>query len=217
MARTRQVVTLGDLVQPRSSTLAWQAVVVLACGALMGLFAQIAIPLPLVPITGQTFGVLLFGVLLGRRRGALAMLAYLGEGLVGLPVFANATSAWSPSALGVPVILGPTAGYLLAFPVAAYVVGALAERGWDRTFWSAAVAMGLGSLVIYTFGVSWLAHALGWKLAFVYGVLPFWGGDLLKLLLAASLLPLGWRVLRALAPEMVGAPLGRRQSPAPRP
>lgn len=212
MARTGQVVTLGDIVQPRGGALARQVALVVACGTLMAVFARITIPLPIVPITGQTFGVLLLGVLLGSRRGALAMLVYLAEGLVGLPVFAYGFSAWTPSPLGGFVIFGSTAGYLWAFPLAAFVVGALAERGWDRTFTRAALVMLLGSLVIYAGGVSWLAHYVGWHLAWVFGVQPFLAGDVLKALLAAAALPVGWRVLRALAPEMVSAPLSMRKT-----
>lgn len=104
----------------------------------------------------------------------------------------------------------------MAFAVAAFVVGWLAERGWDRGFATAVLAMALGSLVIYALGVSWLAQYLGWHLALVYGVLPFWGGDLIKLVIAATVLPGGWWLLRTLAPDMIGAPVERHCPRVPR-
>ncbi len=111
------------------------AAAVLAGSALVALAAQLRIDLPFspVPVTGQTFAVLVVGAVLGARLGAAALLTYLVEGLAGLPVFAGGTSAWTPSSAGVPVIAGPTAGYLVGFVAAAAIVGALAERGFDRT------------------------------------------------------------------------------------
>jgi biotin transport system substrate-specific component len=145
--------------------------------------ARIAMPLPFtpVPLTGQTFGVLLTGALLGGWRGFGAMLIYLAEGLAGLPVFA-----------GVPAV--HTGGYLLAFPLAALVVGLLAERGWDRTPARALAAMAAGSMVIYALGAGWLSLFFGPLEAIKKGILPFLPGDALKAALAASLLPLGWRL-----------------------
>lgn len=163
------------------------------------LYGALGLPLPAtpVPLTGQTFTVLLVGAVLGSRLGAASLLLYLGQGLLGLPVFALGTSAWSPSRIpGLPVILGPTAGYLLAFPVAAWVVGRLAERGWDRRPWSTALAMLLGNLVIYVGGLAWLARFTGPGAALSLGMVPFLPGDLLKLLAAAALLPSAWVVLR---------------------
>jgi biotin transport system substrate-specific component len=164
---------------------------------LMPLLAGVAISLPFtpVPVTGQTFGVLLAGALLGPRRGAMAMLVYLAEGLVGLPVFAGGANAWSPSLLGVPVIIGPSAGYLFSFPVAAFVVGRLAQRGWDRRFWRAVTMMIVGHVLIYLFGLSWLGTYVGMERAVPLGLLPFVPGDVLKVLLAATLLPSAWHLL----------------------
>jgi biotin transport system substrate-specific component len=158
---------------------------------LVAFSAQVAIPLPFtpVPVTGQTFAVLLTGALLGAVRGFLALALYLAEGAAGLPVFAQAHG-------GAGVLLAaPTAGYLFAFPFAAGLVGWLAERGWDRRFALAALAMLAGNAVIYLFGVLWLARFVGAGNTIAQGMLPFLAGDALKLLLAAVLLPAAWRRL----------------------
>jgi biotin transport system substrate-specific component len=165
---------------------------VLGFSLLTALAAQVVVPLPWtpVPLTGQTFAVLLTGALLGSRMGALAMLAYLAEGAVGLPFFRGGAG-------GVAHLAGPTAGYLFAFPVAAYVTGYLAERGWDRRFLTAAAAMALGSAVILACGWGWLT--LFYRTAaeaFAAGVLPFLVGDVVKIALAAAALPAGWAILR---------------------
>ena len=198
MQQPTRPVVLADAVRPAATGFARDLLLVLGAAALMGVLAQLAIPFVPVPITGQTLGVLLVGALLGRRRGALAMLAYLAEGLAGLPVFANGATAWTPSSAGVPTIVGPTAGYLLAFPVAAFVVGALAERGWDRRGWTAAAAMVVGQAIIYLGGLSWLAQLVGPGRAVELGLVPFLAGDLVKLLAATLALPAGWRLLGAL-------------------
>lgn len=198
MHQHRHPAVLADAVRPSSTGIVRDLVLVLGAAALMGVLAQLAIPFVPVPITGQTLGVLLLGALLGSRRGALALVAYLAEGLAGLPVYANGASAWTPSSAGVPTIVGPTAGYLLSFPVAAFVVGALAERGWDRRLWTAAAAMVVGQAVIYLGGLSWLTQLVGPGRAVELGLLPFLAGDAVKLLAATLALPAGWRLLRGL-------------------
>jgi biotin transport system substrate-specific component len=168
------------------------ALLVVGFSLLTALAAQVVVPLPFtpVPLTGQTFAVLLTGALLGPRLGALAMLAYLAEGAAGLPFFRGGAG-------GVGHLSGATAGYLLAFPAAAYVTGYLAERGWDRRFVTAAAAMALGSLVILASGWGWLALMLGdGAQAFWLGVAPFLAGDVVKIALAAAALPAGWALLR---------------------
>lgn len=181
---------VGTLVAPVD----WTRTVVLVLGfsLLTALAAQVVVPLPWtpVPLTGQTFAVLLTGALLGSRLGALTMLAYLAEGALGLPFFRGGAG-------GAAHLVGPTAGYLFAFPVAAYVTGYLAERGWDRRFLTAAAAMALGSLVILACGWGWLT--LFYRTAseaFAAGVLPFLVGDVVKIALAAAALPTGWAILR---------------------
>jgi biotin transport system substrate-specific component len=164
------------------------------------------VPLPFtpVPVTGQTLGVLLIGALLGSRRGGAALLVHLAEGLAGLPVFAEGSTAWTLTRLGVPTIIGPTAGYLFAFPVAAFVVGWLAERGWDRQPLTAAAAMVVGQVAIYIGGLAWLAFYVGLERAIPLGMVPFLAGDAIKLALAATALPLGWKLLAS-----VGMPSAR--------
>jgi biotin transport system substrate-specific component len=200
--------TLTDALLPRERSRAVDAALVVGFSAFVALTAQVALPLPFtpVPITGQTLGVLLTAAVLGPRLGALTMLVYLAEGLLGLPVFALGRSAWSMSSVpGLPVIVGPTAGYLLATPLAAALVGALAARGWDRRISSAVPAMLLGNLVILLLGFAWLAAAT-WLLkgavpvAALLGasVYPFIPGDLFKIVIAALALPGGWALVRRL-------------------
>ena len=189
--------TLVDAALPDRYGRSKDILLIAAFAVLMPLLAGIALPLPFtpVPITGQTFGVLLAGALLGPRRGALAMLVYLAEGLAGLPVFAGGASAWSPSQLGVPVIIGPSAGYLFSFPIAAFAVGFLAERGWDRRFWRAVAMMLVGQVITYLVGLIWLGTYVGMQQAVPLGLLPFVAGDVLKVLLASALLPFAWHLL----------------------
>lgn len=148
--------------------------------------AQIAVPLPFspVPISGQTLAVLLAGVCLGSRGGALSQLTYLVEGALGLPVFAGGSS-------GPLVLLGTDGGYLVGFVVAAFVVGWLTEHGWGERRASLFAALALGSVVIYVLGVAWLTHFMpdGISGALVAGVLPFLVGDAVKVLLAATVIP----------------------------
>lgn len=162
---------------------------------LIALSAQAAIPLPFtpVPLTLQTLTVLLTGALLGSRLGAVTMLAYLAQGLAGLPVFAGGLNAWSASSIpGVPVIMGPTLGYLIGFVFGAALVGFLAERGWDRHWWTTCLAMLLGNLVIYAFGVGWLSTIAGLTVALAKGMVPFLIGDAIKIAAAMAALPGGW-------------------------
>ena len=160
--------------------------------AVVGLFAQVSVPLPFtpVPLTGQTLGVLLVGAALGPRRGAASLGLYVLGGAVGLPLYAAGAS-------GVGALVGPTGGYLVGFVVAAWLVGALAARGHDRGPATMLAVYALGTAAIYVLGASWLAVVLGvgpWE-AFVLGVAPFLVGDAVKALLAAGLLPAAWRLL----------------------
>jgi biotin transport system substrate-specific component len=182
---------LGAMVAPVDRVRA--VLLVLAFSLLTALAAQVAIPLPFtpVPVTGQTFAVLLTGALLGSRLGAMAMVAYLLEGAVGLPFFAMAGGG--PARL----LASPTSGYLLSFPAAAFLTGMLAERGWDKRFLTAAAAIALGSVVIILCGWSWLAIWTGSATqTFKIGVAPFIAGDVIKIALAAAVLPTGWAILR---------------------
>ncbi len=191
---TVQVPSLIDALLPRRALNSWKvdALLVVLFSVFVALTAQIKIELGFtpVPITGQTLGVLVTGALLGSRRGTLALALYLVEGAVGLPVFAGGAS-------GLARIFGPTGGYLLAYPLAAGLVGLLAERGWDRTVWRAGIAMLMGNLLIYLIAVPWLSFFVGSiQLAFAKGMWPFVIGDALKLTLGALALPGGWKLLQ---------------------
>jgi biotin transport system substrate-specific component len=182
--------TLADVLLPRQRSWLLDAALVVGFSVLVGLTAQVAIPLWPVPLALTTLGVLFTGAALGSKRGALALLLYLAEGAAGLPVFAGGAS-------GIAYMLGPTGGYLVGFVFAAGVVGLLAERGWDRRPLWTAVAMVVGNLVIYALGVAWLAVFLGdLRTAFVQGVLIFIIGDLVKIAIATLALPGGWVLAR---------------------
>jgi biotin transporter BioY len=166
---------------------------VLAGSLFIALTAQIAVPIGPVPISGQTLGVLLVAGVLGSRRGALAVLTYLAEGLAGLPVFAGGRA-------GVMVLAGPTGGYLVGFVAAAVVVGVLCENGFDRRPSTTFLAMAAGTAVIYVGGVVWLARFTGWETVFAVGVAPFLVGDAIKASIAALALPLTRAVARRRRP-----------------
>ena len=164
---------------------------VVAFSLLTALAAQIVIPIGPVPITGQTFAVLLTGALLGSRLGAMAMIVYLIEGASGLPFFYGGSS-------GIAHLLGPTGGYLVAFPAGAFITGAFAENGWDKRYFTAVVAMAVGSIVILLAGWAWfsvLTHTPPLA-AFKISVAPHIVGDIIKILLAAAVLPTGWMLLK---------------------
>lgn len=171
---------------------------VVAFSLLTALAAQIVIPVGPVPITAQTFAVLLTGALLGSRLGAMAMIVYLIEGASGLPFFYGGHG-------GIAHLLGPTGGYLVAFPAGAFITGAFAENGWDKRFLSAVVAMAIGSLVILLAGWAWFAVVMHTSplAAFQVSVLPHIPGDIIKILLAAAALPTGWAVLKRKASSKV--------------
>ena len=168
-----------------------QVGLVIGFSLLTALSAQIVIPLWPVPITGQTFAVLLTGALLGSRLGAIAMIVYLLEGAAGLPFF-------SAGRFGLLHLMGPTGGYLIAFPAAAYITGAFAEHGWDRKFFKAAAAMAIGSTVIMLSGWVWFSIVMKTSplLTLFASVIKFIPGDIVKISLAAAVLPSGWKLLR---------------------
>ena len=153
--------------------------------------AQFAIQIGPIPITGQTFAVLLTGMLLGSRLGAAAVIAYLIEGAIGLPFFAGGGA-------GLVRFLGPTAGYLVAFPAAAFIVGAFAEHGWDKRYETAVAAMAIGSVMIFLGGWAWFAVLTNTPpvAAFKLAVAPFLLGDVIKIALGAAVLPTGWALLK---------------------
>lgn len=169
----------------------WREAALVAGGAVfVGLAAQVVVPLPFtpVPLTLQTFAVLLTAAALGSRRGVLSMLLYAVLGIVGVPWFAEGSSGFS----------APSFGYILGFIVAAAVVGRIAESGATRSPWRTAGLMVVGNVIIYAFGVVWLKFAIGVSLpeAVSLGLVPFLLGDALKIVAAAGLLPLTWSGLR---------------------
>jgi biotin transport system substrate-specific component len=152
--------------------------------------AQVRIPLPFtpVPLTGQTFAVLLAGIALGSRRGSASMLLYLVLGAIGLPVFAG-------GATGVATLAGPTGGYLVGFIGAAWVVGRMAEHGLGRHFRSLWLVFLAGEAIIYLFGLPWLSLYVGVQKVLITGILPFLPGDLIKLVAATLVLPSIWKLM----------------------
>jgi len=183
-----RTLTLADVAMPRAGVLR-DALLIAAASILTALAARVAIPVPWspVPLTGQTFAVLLSGAVLGARRAFLAQTLYLAEGAIGLPVFAG-------GATGFAIFAGPTGGYLLAFPFAAALTGALAERGWDRRFLTMLAAMLLGSTVIFAPGLIQLSRFVPPGQLLAAGLLPFVPGDLVKSVLAALAFPFAWRI-----------------------
>ncbi|GAA2593931.1 biotin transporter BioY [Actinomadura fulvescens] len=181
----RRPIVLGDLLP---GSLARDAALVAGSAAFVGLAAQIAVPLPgtPVPVTGQTFAVLLAGAALGWGRAALGMAVYLLAGIAGVPWFTDGESGAGLHTLG----------YVIGFVLAAAVVGRLAERGGDRTPARTVGTMLLGTTIMYATGVPYLMASLGVDLgkAIDLGLTPFLAGDALKVLLAAGLLPAAWKL-----------------------
>jgi biotin transporter BioY len=182
LVRTTTSSTLIREWVPERSLLS-DAGLVLAFSVFTGVMAHIAIPLPFtpVPITGQTFAVLLTGAILGARLGTAAMMAYIAEGIVGLPVFAATKGA-------------TTYGYLAGFVVAAFLVGWLADRGWTKDLPRTIGAMVVGEVAIYVLGLAWLARFVPLSAVLALGLFPFLIGDAIKLAVAAIAVPAGWRL-----------------------
>jgi len=189
MSASVRPITLADVAVPRPG-LAHHVLLVVGASVFTALAAQLEVRLPFtpVPLTGQTFAVLLTGALLGARRAFLAQLLYLAEGCAGLPVF-------SGGGAGAAHLIGPTGGYLLSFPFAAAAVGALASRGWDRRFVTMLGAMLLGSVIVFACGLAGLARFVPANALLATGLLPFVPGDLVKSTLAAIAFPAVWHRL----------------------
>lgn len=190
-------ITIGDFLVPIRvaegiGVRARHIVLIVAGALLIYLTARIsfAIPGDPVPVTGQTFGVLLVGGALGFKRGLTATALYLLLGVVGLPFFAEDKG-------GLAVFWGATGGYLIGFVVAAAIVGRLAELGWDRNLAGSIGAMLIGSVAIYAIGLPWLGVVTGQPAEWVVanGLTPFLLGDALKIALAAGAFPVAWWVV----------------------
>jgi biotin transport system substrate-specific component len=182
--------TLADTVwSPVGSAPAVRAIVLALIGtALLTLSAKIQVPFWPVPMTMQTFVVLVLGMAYGWRLAGATVLLYLAQGALGLPVFAGGG--------GAAYLAGPTAGYLAGFLLAAVAVGWLAEHGWDRSVPRTLAAMLIGTAIIFACGIAWLSTLIGLPQAIAAGLVPFLLGEAVKIALATAILPFAWRLLR---------------------
>ena len=171
-----------------------QALLLVAGVLLLTVSAKIRIPLWPVPMTMQTFVVLVVAMAYGLHLGTATLCAYLAAGALGAPVFAGTPE----QGIGVPYMLGPTGGYLLGFVLATVLLGKLAGRGWDRKLWTSLAAMTLGHVLILACGVAWLAVSLGIERAVAAGLTPFVLATVIKTLMAAAVLPPAWTLLARL-------------------
>jgi biotin transport system substrate-specific component len=183
--------TLASRSLPTVKPAARDLLLITAGALFVAALSQVKIPLPLtpVPLTGQTFAVLLVGAALGAKRGFGSLGLYLALGALGLPFFAGGTS-------GLSYMSGPTLGYLVGFLAAAALTGFLAERGLDRKVSTAILAFLAGQAVIYLFGIAWLSVLLGFQKAILAGLMPFLLGDALKIGAAALALPAAWKLVK---------------------
>ncbi len=194
MQDSSRAMTIAGALVPRSAS--WinyivDSMLIVGYAALTGLSAQVAVYInPAVPITGQTFAVLLAGATLGFKRGTASMLVYLGAGVAGIPVFA-------PSG----AIAGASRGYLVGFVAAAAIVGYLVERGWARNPLKLLLAMLIGEVAIYAVGLPWLAFYVPGDKVLEWGLTPFIPGDAIKMAMAAFGAPLALAGIRRLKGE----------------
>lgn len=195
MAQPTEFNTLANTLWPTSADQhSWLRNLMLAFtgSVLLAISAKINIPFYPVPMTMQTFMVLCIGMAFGWRLGGATLLLYLGEGALGLPVFAGTPE----KGIGLAYLMGPTGGYLFGFFVAAVTVGWLAEKGWDRNMWTTLAAMIIGTAVIFILGLLYLGVLFGWdKPILEWGLIPFLPGAGFKIGLAAAVLPLTWKYL----------------------
>ncbi len=184
--------TLIDVFLPRTSTktqaIIKDIVLILSFSIATAVCAKLKVEIGAVPITMQTLIVLLSGALLGSRRGALSQLTYLSMGLAGIPLFSRGG--------GLAYLLSPTFGYIIGFVFAAFFVGWLAEIKWEKKVFTAVLAMIIGNIFIYVFGLAWLARFVSFENVLQVGLHPFLLGDILKICLAALILPLAWKIIK---------------------
>ena len=176
-----QYQTYVDRIRPqlRKDALLYDILLIIGASIFITLSAQIAFNVPFspVPVTGQTFAVLLTGSFLGSRRGALAVLLYLFEGVAGIPVFAQAHA-------GLIHLFGPTGGYLFGFIPAAYLCGMMVEKGWGRSMFTILLVMFIGTNVIFFFGLIWLSFFIGTENVLMLGFYPYIAGAMIKIIAA---------------------------------
>lgn len=181
-----------------TTTLAKDTALVLGSAAFVGLLAQVSVPMWPVPVTGQTLGVMLVGAMLGARRGGAALVTYTVLGLAGVPWFANFGG-------GPAYILQPSFGFVIGFVLAAWTIGALAERRWDRKPLASLAAFGIASVIPFVVGVPWMwavlhfsfGQTLGLAATMQAGVIPFIPGGIVKWLLGSAILGGAWKALDA--------------------
>lgn len=191
-ARAATYTPLIDEIWPAPARPALRIAVLIVLGTLLlTASAKAQVPMWPVPMTMQTFVVLVIGMTYGRHLGVATILVYLFEGALGFPVFAGTPE----KGIGLAYMMGPTGGYLLGFVIATALMGWLAERGWDRTVTWAVAAMTIGTVVQLVPGVAWLANLIGLEKAIAAGLTPFLVGAVVKIALAAAVLPLAWRMV----------------------
>mgnify|MGYP001150535748 CR=1 FL=1 len=184
--------TLAQKVIPGSAGLTRNVMLAVGGSLLLWASARLQVPFYPVPMTMQTFVVLMIGAAYGWRLGAATVALYLLQGALGMPVFAGTPE----KGIGLAYMVGPTGGYLIGYVAAAAVTGALAGLGWDRRVSTTILSMLAGTAVIYAFGIGWLGMVVGWdKPVFAWGLTPFLLGDLIKLALAAAILPTTWKLI----------------------
>jgi biotin transporter BioY len=184
--------TLIDVILPKIENknllLLKDFILVLSFAILTGICAKLKVEIGVVPITMQTFAVLLSGALLGAKRGVISQVIYLLMGLAGLP--------WFSRGGGMAYIFSPTFGYIVGFVFAAFLIGWLVEKGFDRKIKTAILAMFIGNIVIYIPGIFWLTRFFDLEKALAIGLYPFLVGDFLKLILAGLILPFCWQFVK---------------------
>ena len=156
---------------------------IMSAALMLAALSRVTIPMQPVPVTGQTLGVLLIGMMLGRKRALTAVLTYLAMGIVGFPVFAN-------GAFGMATLIGPTGGYLLGFIPAAYVMGWMGDKGWYKHAISAISALLIGHAIVFALGLAWLTHFTGSNAVLATGLIPFLPGAVIKTIIAFAMIPI---------------------------
>lgn len=187
---TTNTTAIYSKIQPNSllaelPLLATFNMILIACS-----YLSITLPFSPIPITGQTFGILLVAMALGRVRGMAVVMAYLLEGAMGLPVFAGGTA-------GIAKFVGPTGGYLVGFAASAYLVGYLADKGWDKSFGKTTLAMILGTALIFITGLTQLSLFVPSETLLAMGFMPFVPGAIIKIAVASVILPSVWKFLNS--------------------
>jgi biotin transport system substrate-specific component len=196
MTPNNNIMTIANLIWPTGNSLnALRCLVLALTGSLLiAISSKIQIPFYPVPLTMQTFVILVLSIAYGWRLAAITLTLYLLEGALGLPVFAGTPE----KGVGLSYMFSSTGGYLLGFLVAAVFCGWMGDKGWDRNVFKMATAMFIGNTLIYIPGILWLGYLLGWDKPIIdWGLTPFILGDLTKIILAAVIMPLLWKLLKS--------------------